>query len=166
MWRHINFYATNSSCSESISEEIRPIIVEMVSLWKSLKQIRYLLVVSSADANSISCWRCSRFIFVSKEKTFLPTIFASPTRRQSRCTMVFCSLRNPFSCPHEHPGKFVYRVFQPLRTFVTQFQFWLRNVCSFRHRITNKNWSLWRPSDVILALKKTESDADSCFYMH
>ena len=38
----------------------------------------------------------------------------------ARC---FCSLRILVSCRHEHPGKLVYRVFQPLCTLVTQFQF-------------------------------------------
>ena len=34
------------------------------------------------------------------------------------------------------------------------------------HRITNKNWSLWRPSDMIFsAQKKQKADADSCYYI-
>ena len=78
--------------------------------------------------------------------------FCEPNKKVVKMHDVFCSLRILFWCQHEHPGKLFYCY---LSCLSTQIQFWLRNVCSFRHRITNKNWSLWRPSDMILALKKT-----------
>ena len=113
-----------------VSEEIRPIIVELKVRVKVLEPKSLL----------------ARFFFGWREFDLVLTLLSiyCPQQGENIFASDFCdpnkkavqihhgSLRILFSCSHKHPRKLVHRAFC---TPVTQFQFWLQNVCSFRHRI-------------------------------